>query len=155
MNSMNEQQQSLEHSVEHLLSAQPPLRAPPSLAIRVLAEIERRAAAKPWWKHSFRSWPPALRMAFMLISLGAVKVVLDASIWIMDRGRDIAIPDTIERPMTSLRSTIHFARSIHDVGSTMLHSIPSYWIYAVGVVAAASYLTLIGVGTIAYRNLYR
>ena len=94
-------------------------------------------------------------MAFMLISLGAVKVVLDASIWIMDQGRGLAIPDPIAQPMTSLRSTIHFAQSIHDVGSTMLQSIPAYWIYSLGVVAAASYLTLIGLGTIAYRNLYR
>jgi len=91
----------------------------------------------------------------ILASLGAVKGLLDISAWLLGRRPGVAIPDTIVQPMTSLRTAVEIAESIQAAGSTVLHSLPAYWVYELGFVAAASYAALLGLVTVAYRTLHK
>ena len=54
----------LEKRVHAALRSLPDRRAPDSLAARVLAEIERRAAI-PWWHKSLAYWPQWARGTFL------------------------------------------------------------------------------------------
>src|SRR4051812_42972454 len=71
----------LEADIARELKALPELQAPPTLARRVLAAIEQRAAL-PWYRKSWELWPPPVRFAFGLVSLALVGAVC-YGLWIL------------------------------------------------------------------------
>lgn len=140
--------------ITRTLRDQPLLRAPQSLELRVLADIEARAAA-PWWKQSFLRWPLPARGVFVLASLGAVKGAVDASMWLVDRLRGVRVPGAITEPVASLHTLAEVASSLSDAGSAVLQGIPLYWVYAAAIAAVTLYGALVGLGAVAYRTLYK
>ncbi len=137
--------------IDRTLRAQPPVAAPATLEARVLAEIERRAAL-PWWDKSFLHWPVPARAVFLLASLGVVKLVLDVMVWAISGVRAEA---GVASRLGWLRTFSDVAHSIADAGLYVVHSIPSYWLYAGAIAGVTAYLAAVGLGTIAYRTLYK
>lgn len=138
--------EQLERLIDKVLRDQPLQRAPASLESKVMAEIARRALA-PWWRSSFAHWPVAARLVFLVVSVGFVKLGLEATALLID-------------PLDpGARSAALFAEFswIHAVFVTIgaaLRSLPSLWIYGAIAVLAAMYLMLFGVSAAAYRTLY-
>ena len=66
MNSHDEKQ--LEAAISRELKALPNLRAPASLATRVLAAIEQRATV-PWYRRDWQTWPASLQAVSTLVLL--------------------------------------------------------------------------------------
>src|SRR5689334_22894847 len=90
---------NIERIIDSVLRVQPPRSAPPSLQARVFAEIERRAAL-PWWHHSFLHWPLFVRIAFILASLGIVKLVLTGAMMVIASVRAQPVVATIAKPLS-------------------------------------------------------
>ena len=63
-------EKQLEASVRRELDALGDLPAPPALANRIMGIIEQRAAA-PWYRRAWPTWPLGLRLASMVLLLGA------------------------------------------------------------------------------------
>src|SRR4051794_7570835 len=65
-------QRRLEQLVCDVARTQPLRRAPASLEGRVLAQL----APAPWWRRGFTNWPLAARAAFLVASIGFVRLAL-------------------------------------------------------------------------------
>src|SRR5437868_11223883 len=83
MNPASDHDEKLERLIGETLHRQPPRRAPATLELRVLDEIERRARAS-WWRMSFARWPMAAQALFLLASAAMAKVAIDVSVWAMN-----------------------------------------------------------------------
>lgn len=72
----------LESLVHEELRKLPPLKAPDTLAPRVLAAIKQRAA-RPWWQQDWGQWPFAAKI--LLVALALLLVAgLTGSGWFID-----------------------------------------------------------------------
>ncbi len=144
----------LEQSVHSALRALPDRRAPASLAARVQAEIERRAAI-PWWHKSYAYWPSWARGTF-LAGAGAGVVALMVFVTVNFTGGVDASPLG-----GALAPVVAFARRVCGVGawigdlvSLIISNVPPLWLYGGLAVVAAMYLSLFGLGATAYRLLW-
>ena len=141
-----EHQDKLEKLVHRALRAQPLERAPRSLEGRVFAEIERRAAL-PWWRKSFSSWPIAARLAFLVASVGFVKLSLGAAFWLVSPFETSTSPLDLPPEMSWIQTVIAAL-------SITLRSLPPTWLYgAIGLLAIA-YAALVGIGATVYRTIH-
>ena len=146
-----DEQARLERTVNRWLSGQPLRQAPATLADRVLAQLEHRAAL-PWWRHSFLRWPVAARIGFLLLAIGATKSVLVLSQWGITR---------LDLVKASAAPEVNWLHSLTGVLSgtgnllmLVVNSLSTTWLYGAGIVLAALYVTLFGLGATAYRTLY-
>jgi hypothetical protein len=80
MTESSDSHQHLEWLVHRTLRAQPLRAAPHTLEIRVLREIERRAAAQ-WSRLNFMRWPLIGRAAFVALCLGTAQLLVSATTW--------------------------------------------------------------------------
>ena len=78
---MNLPPDDLEKLIHGTVRDLPPRRAPRTLELRVLAELERRAA-QPWWHKSYAHWPSPVRAGFLVfasvVAAGFVAVLFAA-----------------------------------------------------------------------------
>jgi hypothetical protein len=135
-------EQQLERFIDQALRDQPVRRAPLDLESKVMAEIARRAAA-PWWQSSFAGWPLAARLLFIVASAGLITLVLKASAMIIDPMKPRA-----------LFAEVAWIPSLFMTIGSVLHDLPSFWVYGGVAILGALYLTLFGVSAAAYRTLY-
>jgi hypothetical protein len=152
-----EEQARLEQLIAAACRAQPPLAAPPTLAARVLAQLEERAQL-PAWRRSFWHWPRGQRAAFVLGSAALIAAMLDAI------GRPDAqwlttwIGSVWLSPLARLESTgallSFLAAFTRDLGVTLLQDIPRFWLYGAGAAVLALYALLAGISAMAYRSVY-
>jgi hypothetical protein len=143
----------IERLVGALLAEQPPRRAPRNLQSRVLAEIERREAL-PWWRNSFLHWPLAVRMLFILASLGVVKLAMSGVATLIGSVQSEPVVETLTRPLSwAERIADTFSRFV-SVGSALIDATPATWIYAGIALAGTLYIALLVLGATAYRTLY-
>ncbi len=63
-------EKKLEACVQRELDSLGELNAPPALANRIMRVLEERAAA-PWYRRAWPTWPLGLRLASLLLLLGA------------------------------------------------------------------------------------
>jgi hypothetical protein len=63
-----EDQKLLERLTDRKLKALPDLKAPASLARRVMARVEQRAR-EPWYRQSWLMWPRALQVSSVTVAL--------------------------------------------------------------------------------------
>lgn len=145
--------EQLEKLVHDNLRALPPRRAPRSLESRVLAAIEARAAL-PWWQQSFRSWPVAARVVFILFSAGVIKVALMGAVWVMAGFNATEFANAFSTQFSWFNSLRNAFGSVTELFAVLGRSIPTLWIYAVLGGIATVYVTLFGLGATAYRMLY-
>jgi hypothetical protein len=135
----------LEQFITHVARAQPPRRAPVSLEARVLAQI----SALPWWRKGFTHWPLPARVAFLVASLGFIKIALTGFISLVDlvSTSDLAGVNALHRTGAAVSTTV-------SLGETVFHAIPATWLYTGAAVGFALYALLFALGTFAYRTLY-
>ncbi|MGH8188338.1 MAG: hypothetical protein ACREUC_17400 [Steroidobacteraceae bacterium] len=136
----------LEKLVDRALRAQPLVRAPRSLEGRVFAEIERRVAL-PWWRKSFSSWPIAARLAFLVASVGFVKLGLDAAIWLVMPFETTTSPFDLPPEMSWIQTVIAAL-------AITFRSLPPTWLYGAIGLLAITYAALFGIGATVYRTVH-
>lgn len=146
LNPNEQREQQLERLVDKALRDQPPRRAPLDLESKVMAEIARRAVA-PWWQGSFSGWPVAARLLFIIASAGLITLVLKASAMIID-------PINPGARSAALFADVAWIPSLFMTIGTVVHDLPSLWVYGGVAILGALYLTLFGVSAAAYRTLY-
>lgn len=137
---------SLERFIDKALRDQPLQRAPSTLENKVMAAIAHRATA-PWWQSSFRNWPVAVRLLFLIASVGFVKLGLEATALIMD-------PLDPSARSAALFAELSWVHALFAPIGAALSSLPSWWIYCGVTALGALYLTLFGASAAAYRTLY-
>ena len=144
--------EALERLIDSVLREQPPCSAPRTLQARVFAEIERRAAL-PWWHHSFLHWPLFVRVAFILASLGVVKVVVTGAMILITNLRSPVV-ETIAKPLSWAESSANVFSKTISLASLVFNAIPTTWLYVGAGLALTLYLALVVLGATAYRTLY-
>lgn len=143
----------LERLVHRVLRDQPARHAPHTLESRVLTAIERRVAL-PWWRSSFMHWPLPARVVFLLASCGVVKLALSALTWLFADLHSTPVTSTLAQPLAWVRATSGFLSSMAALGASIVHAVPSPWLYAGLAFGAALYVALFALGATAYRTLY-
>lgn len=143
----------LERVIAEVLKDQPLRPAPDTLSKRVLEQIESRAAL-PWWHHSFLHWPLAIRMAFVLASLGVVKLALTGVMLLVARVHSEPVVGTLAKPLSWAETGADLFSKTISLLAVVLQAIPSHWLYAGIALAGALYLALLALGATAYRTLY-
>lgn len=145
-------EENLERLIQQALRELPPRRAPRSLEQRVLAEVARRAAL-PWWRKNFVHWPLPARAALLLLLLGAVKLVLMASVWVMS-GFDVAqYREAFAQPVSWMENGLAVVRAFTGFFEIMSRNIPPLWVYGGVAVVVSLYAALFGLGAAAYKAL--
>jgi hypothetical protein len=145
--------ENLEKFIHQTLRAQPNRTAPRSLESRVMAAIAARAAL-PWWRQSFMQWPVAARCAFILLSIGLVKLALMATVWAVGGFHESAIVTQASAHFGWAEAIIGGLKGVGESFTLVLRNIPSMWIYGILASIAAVYATLFSLGATAYRVLY-
>jgi hypothetical protein len=148
------EQARLEHLIDNACRAQPPLAAPPTLAARVLAQLEQRAQ-RPLWQRSFLEWAVSVRVAFVLASVALIAAALG---WSAGATGAQWIGALWQRPFARLESAgsllSFLAAFTRDLGVTLLRDIPAFWLYGAGAAVLALYALLAGISAMAYRSVY-
>lgn len=148
--SRDEDIRQAERYVQQLLRSQPLRRAPSTLQERVLAQLD----TAPWWRRSFLHWPVAARVAFLLASCGVVRLVMAGAISAANSVSSLPLAHALGQSITWLRTLESLAAATNSTGASILHAIPSLWLYAGAALGVGLYVALFGLGAIAYRTLY-
>lgn len=146
--------EQIEQLVHRELTSLPLRRAPRTLEARVLAEIERRAAIA-WYHKSWSYWPALVRTAFLAVGTAAAGATMMV-VYLFSQGATAnAVSQEvangvgwINRLVAAGGWTVHFV-------SQLIGDIPPLWLYGGLAFIAAMYATFVGLGTAAYRYLYR
>jgi len=152
MKKINERE--LEQLIHSTLRSLPNRRAPGTLESRVLAEVERRAAIA-WYHKSWSYWPAPVRAVFLAVGTAVAGTAI-AAFYLFTQGsavdavaREIGTGfGWVTRLMAAGGWTVHFVQQ-------QFQAIPSLWLYGGMAFVAAMYATFVGLGTAAYRYLYR
>jgi hypothetical protein len=117
----------------------------------VLAQLALQRVDMPWWRRGFAHWPLPARAAFLVASIGFVRLALSAVV------SAVSFVDSQQVTGTAL-SWVHeggrAAAVTASVGSSVLHAIPIEWLYTTAAVGFVLYALLFGLGAVAYRTLY-
>ena len=138
-----EREEQLERLVSHTLQDQPLRRAPDALERRVLAQLESGAAVAGW-RRGFAHWPLAARVAFILASVGIVKLALSFAMW-------LATPLDSPAMSVQLPSQIAWLQTLFVAIGSVVRTVPSVWVHAGLALLAIMYAALFGIGASAYR----
>ncbi|HEX2862186.1 MAG TPA: hypothetical protein VHN79_11125, partial [Lacunisphaera sp.] len=146
--------EQLERRIHRELRTLPLRRAPATLEARVLAEIERRAAVA-WYHKSWSYWPAPVRAAFLAVGTGVAGAAV-AAFYLLSQGTAVdavmqevgAAFSWVTRVTGAVAWTYHFVNQL-------VTDIPPLWFYGGLAFIAAMYATFVGLGTAAYRYLYR
>jgi hypothetical protein len=144
------EKRNLEGLMDALARGQPLRRAPSSLEQRVLAQLAARSAA-PWWKKGFAHWPLAAQGAFLIASIGFVKLAISGFVSVTS----FVGSEQVAGPAVSLvRQGTEAASVTASAGYFLLHAIPPAWLYGAATAGFILYALLFGLGAFAYRTLY-
>lgn len=140
----------LEAALHRELRQLPPLRAPETLAPRVMAVLRARAA-RPWWQLPWLMWPRAWQTASVVVAAAVLALAIWAERLLWDRAAGGSVGE-----VSSWQSYASFS-ALWDTGSTLAGTLgtwvgasPWIWAGAVGAVAAL-YLFCVGLGTMCFR----
>jgi hypothetical protein len=144
-------EQKLERALTQALEGLPLRRAPSTLELRVVDELERRAAL-PWWRVSFTHWPAVPRVAFVAVCIALVAATILGGVFAFagDRSFDQAAALVLSwvQPFLAVMS------SAGGVATLLVRVIPPLWLYGGLALGIVLYVTLFGLGAAAYRTLY-
>ena len=143
----------LENLIHKTLRSMPDRRAPRTLESRVLAAIEARASL-PWWKKSFAQWPIAARLAFVIFSVGLVKLALTVTMWAMGGFQASELANSFSTLLSWIEAIRGAVRGTSESFSILFRNIPPLWLYGSIAVVAGVYASLFSLGATAYRALY-
>lgn len=151
MSKHTDSEQKLESTLTQALKSLPLRRAPGTLELRVVDELERRAAL-PWWRVSFTHWPAAPRVAFVAVCIALVAATILGGVFAFagDRSFDQAAALVLSwvQPFLAVMS------SAGGVATLLVRVIPPLWLYGGLALGIVLYVALFGLGAAAYRTLY-
>jgi len=142
----------LEQFIEEQLRRLPPLKAPPTLAPRVLTAI-RQQENRAWWRRSCWSWPWPCQLVFLFLTLGLLamagaggfKAVSTVQLIFLQGWEAIATGWGVPQSGT-LAQTLASA-------ATTLASHP-YFLPALGI-AILAYLACVALGTLGFKLAFK
>jgi len=148
--------EKLERLVRDLVRDLPLRQAPTSLAPRVLERVAAadQRATSVWWRRSFVHWPVGARIAFLVASLGFIRVVLLGAVSAAAYMRLESFTAASHPALTWLRAAASLGFTALDTIESLARAIPTFWLYGAIIAAAALYAAMFGLGTVAYRTLY-
>lgn len=153
MNPSSGEHEKLERLIHQTLRDLPARRAPRSLEMRVLAELERRAAL-PWWRKSYAHWPLAARAAFVVLGAGVAAAFVFGALSAQAGFDATALTAVFAREFAWVGAGLGLARGVGDFAGIVFRSIPPLWLYGGLAFVGAMYAALFGLGAAAYRTLY-
>jgi len=126
----------------------PPVKAPATLAPRIMAVLAARAH-RPWWAHAWWDWPLAAKATFILLALALLGAVGGGGI-ILDDGVTSYSQQMTERlaPVTSVGDTL---LTLGNVVGLLWEKAAQPFLLHVLVAAGLLYLTCLGLGTACVR----
>ncbi len=146
--------EELEKFIHRELRALPPRKAPAGFEARVLAEIERRAAIA-WYHKSWSYWPAPVRAAFLGLGTGVAAMAV-AAFYLFSQGAAVdAIAQDIGSGFAWIGRIYHAGVWVVKFSGDLVGSIPPLWLYGGLACIASLYATFVGLGTAAFRFLYR
>jgi hypothetical protein len=147
----------LEQLVDRALRDQPTPSAPRSLSLRVLAEIERRAAL-PWWQRSYTHWPLPVRAGFVALSAAVIVASLSWTVWpnlARAAAALLAPAGGVFAVLQGAAASVLFTGGLFNhAGKAILGSFSPGFLYAGVLGLGALYALLAGLLALTYRNLY-
>jgi hypothetical protein len=150
MNQSPDTDDGLERLIDRTLHQLPLRRAPPALELRVLDELERRAAL-PWWRQSIAHWPLAARVAFVVISICLAGAALLGGPWAATGLQ------SLDASAASWLPWAHEAVAVTGIAGELLalgaRSIPHVWLHEALTASALLYAAFFGLAAAAYRTL--
>ncbi|HEY7642429.1 MAG TPA: hypothetical protein VH814_22030 [Steroidobacteraceae bacterium] len=141
----DDRRDELERQVTRALRDQPLRRAPDTLERRVLAQLEASAAVTRW-RRGFAHWPMAARVAFLVASVGIVKVALSMAMW-------LSTPHASPAASLELPSPIAWMQTMLVAMDSIARTVPSLWVHAGIALFVIMYAALFGIGATAYRTM--
>ncbi len=146
--------EQLEQLVHRELRSLPLRKAPASLESRVLAAIEHQATVA-WYHKSWTYWPGAVKAAFLGVATGVSGAAIVA-FYLMSQGAETsALTAAAGERFAGAAALLHVFRWMANYISETIAGIPPLWLYGGLAFIAAMYATFVGLGTAAYRYLYR
>ena len=140
----------LEARIDHELKTLRPLHAPGSLAPRVMAEIERRAAV-PWYRRAWQSWPVALQAASMVVLLLGFAILCFAG-WELNHGASCAaVMREVGGWFAGLNMVWKTAAVLGEAGRLAVGQLGTGFIVAAVAAVALAYATMLALGTACAR----
>ncbi len=140
----------LERAVHRTLRQLPDRVAPATLELRVMAEIERRAALR-WWRKSFAHWPSAAKFFFVVVCVGSVPLAWAATSWIGSGLDSTALRTYLVQPIAWLHAMNAVMHALANAFEVVGRNIPPLWLYGGLAFFAALYAALFGLGAAAYK----
>lgn len=146
--------EQLEKLIHFTLRSLPNRRAPGTLEARVLAEVERRATIA-WFHKSWSYWPATVRAAFLAVGTGVAGIAI-AAFYLLSQGAAAeAVVQEVSTGFGWITRIVGAASWTFNFSQQLAASIPPLWFYGGMVFIAAMYGTFVGLGSAAYRFLYR
>jgi hypothetical protein len=149
MNHSPNDHEKLERLIQQTLRGLPARRAPLTLEHRVFAELGRRAAL-PWWHKSYAFWPEPVRAVFFVLS-AAVAAFAVAALFALTRGG--VGTEAASEAVAQLAGTRGILGVVVDKTMMIFYAIPTLWLYSGIALVVSCYVTLIGIGAVAYRTM--
>ncbi|HEX4242472.1 MAG TPA: hypothetical protein VHZ53_13760 [Steroidobacteraceae bacterium] len=151
---MSEPDPGTERTEERLaryVRALPPRPAPRGLEARILRELGRRAA-RPWWLRSFGQWPSGARAVFVCLSVVLVGLGVLGGDWISGAVRSLQAYGAAD--VTPAHHVLTALTAVEQLGTLFASIVPSAWLHTALLAGAVLYVTLLGLGALAYRLLF-
>jgi len=152
-----QEQARLERLIGTACRELPLLEAPQSLAARVTAQLQRRAA-QPAWRAPFSQWSKGLRITFLPVALIVMGVTLSMSAGPGAQRLTTLALAPLSRALARLESTgaliALLATLCRHLGISLLQDIPTFWLYGCVAGLLALYALLAGISATAFRTLY-
>jgi len=145
-------EQKLERALSEALRGLPLRRAPSTLELRVVDELERRAAL-PWWRVSFSHWPAAPRVAFVIVCIALVAATFLGGVFAFVGGR--SFNEAAALVLSWVQPFLAVMSSAGGVATLLVRVIPPLWLYGGMALGIMLYLALFGLGAAAYRLYLR
>jgi hypothetical protein len=145
-------EQKLERTLTEALKGLPLRRAPSTLELRVVDELERRAAL-PWWRVSFMHWPAAPRVAFVIVCIALVAATFLGGVFAFVGDR--SFNEAAALVLSWVQPFLAVMSSAGGVASLLVRVIPPLWLYGGMALGIMLYVALFGLGAAAYRLYLR
>jgi hypothetical protein len=142
--------EGLERLIGTALRELPLRQAPAALELRVLRELERRAAL-PWWSRSLAHWPLAARAVFVAICICLAGATLLAGPWAASAFESLH-DSTAAMPWA--REAAALTSIAGELLSLFVRIIPQAWLRDALTVSVLLYAAFFGLAIAAYRTLY-
>lgn len=146
--------QKLETCLHRELRRLPDLKAPATLAPRVMAAIAAREYA-PWWRKTWADWPEGMRLAFLAMGLalagGLVLIGLQlphvAGLATLTGG----VSGTLSSWFHWVAPYFSFAGRLLGGMALVIKAAPPAALWGLLAIVGLAYATCIGLGTLGYR----